>query len=156
MKPAAMILLILPAAVLAADKDILPLSGLNGSGQGLCIKIKELPGRTICYSTGFLPDFPLDLIKASIRSDMFLMGFDVVNTLTATEKQRELGRRVMEAAPYLAFPELGDDPKSAPAVAYCSSSVGKEPVDPFAASAVKPTGKGRCEDLVTVYLRSKP
>lgn len=156
MKRIALGLLLFVSPVIAADKEILP-------PEHLCMKVKGLEGRTVC--DGGVPidysAFPLSLILDTIRADVFILGFDTANAyhpppLTKEqEKEREMGRKVMEAAPYLVFPELGGTiTKDTPAVAYCSSSVGNDVLDPWNAQNVRVTGKGRCIDFMTVYLRS--
>jgi hypothetical protein len=146
-------LLLVPSLLIAEDMNLPP--------EMLCVKVKGMEARTYCGGGPIdYSQFPLPMIEDLTRNMVFLLGFDAANAyypppLTAQqEKQRELGRRVMEAAPYLIFPELGDPiTKDTPAVAYCSSSTQKEPVDPWDSQNVKPTGKGRCQDLVIVYLR---
>jgi hypothetical protein len=80
-----------------------------------------------------------------------------MNAIGATDKYRELGKKIMDAAPSLRFPELGDAvTKDTLAVAYCSSSTGTGTLDPWDVPAVldtKASGKGGCSDLMVVYLR---
>ena len=123
-------------------------------GPNFCLSVKGLDGRAACYPDVILGEFPLDLIEATFRNAVFGLGFDAANDSTATQRYREQGRKVMAAAPSLAFPEMGDPiTKDTPAVAYCSSSVGNDVLDPFNSQNVKATGKGKCEDFMTVYLR---
>lgn len=153
MKRIALATLLFVSPVIAADKPTLP-------PEQLSIKVRGLEDRTASYGPVDYSQSTPDIIKDTIRNAVAGLGFDAANAyfpppLTKQqETQRDLGRKVMAAAPYLAFPELGDPiTKDTPAVAYCSSSVGNDVLDPWNAQNVKATGKGRCQDMMTIFLR---
>lgn len=158
MKRIALAMLLFVSPLFAADKQVIPVINYSLGGF-LCVSIRGLD-KPICGGAFGAETPDLDLFRGAVRNFVDFAGFQAANAyypppLTKEqEAQRELGRKVMAAAPYLAFPELGDPiTKDTPAVAYCSSSVGNDVLDPFNAQNVKATGKGRCQDLMTVYLR---
>lgn len=147
-------LLFCPLLIAAADKPVLP-------PDQLAIKIKGLPDRACTYLHVNYSEVPMDILKDTIRNGAAGLGFDAANAyfpppLTKEqEKYRDFGRQIMAAAPYIAFPELGDSiSKSTPAVAYCSSSVGDLNVwESGWWKDAKVTGRGKCEDFMVIYLR---
>jgi|GEM_PF-5778045 len=117
-------LFLFPSLLAAADTNLPPAI--------LCVQVKGLEGRIGCFGQVDYSQFPLDLIKDTIRNAVWFLGFDSANAYfpppltTQQEKQKALGQKVMDVALQVAFPELGDAvTKATPAVAYCSSSVGR-------------------------------
>lgn len=158
MKRLALATLLIVSPLLAADKQTIPVIQYSLGGY-LCISIKGLNQKTCGGAFGSDSPDP-QLFKEATRNFVEFAGFNAANAyypppLTPQqERQRDLGRQVMAAAPYLAFPELGDAiTKDTPAVAYCSSSAGNDVLDPWNAQNVKVTGRGKCEDFMTIYLR---
>jgi hypothetical protein len=161
MKPAALLFL-LAAPCLAAEKSPYPSELPNGpEANCYCLTVKGLVGQS-CVSVGRADISNPSVIRDVSRALASVVGFTAANAFfpppltPQQERSREDGRKVMAAAPYLAFPELGDDPRGAPGVCVCSSSVQKEQVDPFALESLKATGKGGCSDLMYCMVKGVP
>lgn len=147
MKRFALVLFLLVTPILAAEKQVIPdASTLPVWGHWYCIQVKGIEQKTcICAS----PDpLPAETVKFITRENLAYIGLAVGG---------EIGSRITAAAPYLAFPELGDSvTKETPAVAYCSTSNGSfDLFSPFDVSQSKATGRGGCSDFLTVYLRKE-
>jgi len=163
MKPAvAVCLSLLAVPCFAADKSVYPTGLPNGPDANFyCLTVKGLAGQS-CVSIGRVDVTNAEVVRDVSRALAAVVGFTAANAffppplIPQQERTREDGRKVLAAAPYLAFPELGDDPRGAPGVCVCSSSVQKDQVDPFALEGLKATGKGRCEDLMICYVKGVP
>lgn len=136
------------------------LASADMPGQDFCLAVKGLENHLACYPSVVLADFPQDLVKDTFRNAVAGLGFDAANALypqpisPQDTKQRDLGLKLMEIYQQTAFPDFGDViTKDTKAVGYCSSSVGQGIVSPFDPWDSKPTGKGRCEDYMIIYLR---
>ena len=160
MKPIALALLLFASPLIAADKPTTP-DFQNGSWHMFCVKAKGLD--LMRCGVSIIPNPEDSGFKEHAAGLALILGFDAANAyfpppLTKQqEKYREAGQKVMASAPRIAFPELGEAvTKDTPAVAYCSSSLGKGIIDPWDAPDVfftKASGKGGCSDLILVYLR---
>ena len=154
MKQILLVCLLVASPMLAAQAPPLPSSKfcfqVNGLDDG-CNRCNE----TLDYSA-----LPTPVLEERMRADIWLYGFEVANSLPLSppspelESRRGLGRTIMSAAPDIAFPELGDPiTKDTQAVAYCSSTVGNGLAKPFDVESVKSMGKGRCAEVLVVYVK---
>lgn len=154
MKRIALATLLFVSPLVAADKPVIPDVPWPASGHFLCISVKGLD-RPTCG--GAWADNPVDplFFREVARNFVAFMGMQAINTLPLlNERERALGRKLLEIYPAIAFPELGDAvTKDTPAVAYCSSSSGQDVTNPFQIQGVKAPGRGGCSDFLTVYLR---
>lgn len=157
---ATLLLVSIPAFAGPKEKPTIPDWNPPATGaRGFCMEIKGLDLKE-CLLGWIQPNPPVEEFKDAVRNMAVGMGFEAANAyyappLTpAQERQREIGRKIMQAAPYMAFPDLGDQVNGrTPAIAVCSASTAKDPVTLNGAGMFKATGKGRCDDTITVYLR---
>jgi hypothetical protein len=148
MKRAALLFLLVSSYLAAADKPVVP-SGFPFGSLAIvsCVKVKGLE-RSQCIAMGAQEWADIELVKNEVRGAVSLIGLLASNP--------EDGRKVMEAASYLNFPELDGFDKNATGWCVCSSSVQKDQLDPFALEGLKATGKGRCQDLMVCTVKGVP
>ena len=154
MKPILLVcLLVVATPLLAAEDPSVPSSEF-------CFQVNGFDSRVRCSPTPDDSASPASPMVDRMRDSIWLLAFEVDNSSLLSPPppglgmRRGFGRLLMSAASAIAFPELGDPiTEETPAVAYCSSTVGKGLSKPFDAASVKAMGKGRCAEVMIVYVK---
>jgi len=150
MKPILLACLLVATSVLAPEEP-------SVAAPKFCFQVNGLGDGVHCG--GRLDDSGSSPAEDRMRDSIWLYAFEVANSCFLAmpapelEMRREMGRKLMSVAPDIVFPELGNPiTKQTPAVAYCSSTVGKGLAHPFDAD-VSAMGKGRCAEVMVVYVK---
>lgn len=144
MKRIALVFLFSLPCLAAVNKPTIPPGISYPPGTLSCVQVRFMERVQCILMVG--PEWAdIELVKNEVQGAVALIGLLATNP--------DDGHKVMSAAPYLNFPELEPFNKSAPGWCVCSSSVQKDQIDPWNLEGLKPTGKGRCQDLMVCSVK---